>query len=282
MKEDTFDSKVETLDARVDGVTERLANMEGKYSELEKGSVKKKISEFGGILALFLSIVIGGYTVFDKFVSGPQRDFENQVKEVRKNLISLTDINSKIAGLDWRNSPAESQAQAGVWFPTRVALVEEIEGFYAKYPHILTISDIMTLANENAHFTRFDRFLKHANTALKLAITPIEQANSYWMLARAHGMLRSISEMRINYDDAISAFNQIGFEGNALSILQLQTQWMYFEMSNNGCSGAENVFVSFKENYDSPFVTQITRNEIKRQFDTMLNSINRSCNLVLN
>jgi hypothetical protein len=47
------------LDARLDDIAERVSKIEGKVSDNADKSFRKKISESGGLIALFLSIVIG-------------------------------------------------------------------------------------------------------------------------------------------------------------------------------------------------------------------------------
>jgi hypothetical protein len=268
-------------ETELDDFNERMARLEGKLSIIEKPGLRKKIAEYGGLMALFISIIIGGYTLFDKIVREPETEKVQKAEELKEALAKLVDINVKIASLDWVNDREQSLFKSQVWFPTKVSLVDKIENIELRYPGRLNFADRMVLANENEGLGRLDKFLKHSMESFKLASNSFEVANSYWIMARAHGRAQELIKMRNNFDKALKTFHTLGYEANAGHILQLQIQWISYEQSYNECESAKNIFNEFQANYKSPLVFESTRNRIKNEFDKMLLSNNRSCGLNL-
>ena len=85
------------LDERMDALGERIATIEGKLEKenVKEISLKKYLSEYGGIFALILSIVLGIFTIFDNIVLKPQKEEANNLIELEEQSHCCTNTNSK-------------------------------------------------------------------------------------------------------------------------------------------------------------------------------------------
>lgn len=270
------------LDRRLDNIGERVAKLEGKLNSEKPKGFLKRISEFGGVVALGLSIIIASFTVYDKVYLEPKGEQELAKKELRENLNILADLSVRVTSLDWENNRDKAQAQMNSLTPRRINLIEQIEKSHHEFNGIVKFSDYLLLAQENELFGRYQKALEHVNKALLVSSNSMEKANAYWRIARLNGLLNNFDVMREEFTKAINEFNTSGFTKNAMQVLQLYIQWVGFELAySKECHRANDVFQNLLSNYNRPEVWPNTKKEAQRQFKVMLSQVPRSCNLLL-
>jgi hypothetical protein len=270
------------IESRIEVIGDRLSRIEEKIGKTESRGIKKKLTEYGGILALALSILIATFTVFDKVVVQPQKAEQLRAADFRKNINSLIRLTSEIAGLDWIDNFSAAKSQAQILTPQKLALIDSIEKFGLKNPEKLKFSDRLMLANENELFSRFSESLAHAEIALELSVAPMEKANAYWAMARMNGRLKNIEVMRAKFDSAISQFKSMGYEQNVGNVMQVYIQWIGIEIiSSESCVFALEVFNQMKDDFNNPLVWPTTRKEIQSQFQLMISKAPKNCGLTL-
>jgi hypothetical protein len=269
------------LDERVDAIGERIATVEGKLQDKTKG-LKQHLSEYGGILALVLSIVIGTFTVYDKIVVQPKKDEATKSDAFRRDVDTLVQLSARISSLDWVSNPIAAQAQMQSLTPQRIALIEKIEHFGEAHPDKLKFADRLMLVNENEVFTWHEKSLIHAKKALEISVDPVQAANAYWAIARISGNLNRLADMRTYYEKAISEFMAVGLNANAGSVMQLYTHWVYKELiQSETCASAKKVFDAMQAVYSKPEVWPATKVATKSAFETMISQSPKTCGLKL-
>jgi len=270
------------LDERVDAIGERIAALEGRLDKKEAKGFKQHLSEYGGIMALVLSILIGAFTVYDKVVVQPQIDMAAKLDTFRENLDALVQLSARISSLDWSKNSTSAQAQAQSLTPQKIALIEKIERFGELYPEELKFADRLMLANENELFMWHEKALAHAMKALEISIDASQAANAYWAIARLNGKLDKLSDMRAYYEKAVNKFEVVGLSSNAAAVMQLYIQWIYMELiKNKTCSSAKKVFDVMKVVYSQTEVWPITKEQSKNKFKKMLSQSPKTCDLEL-
>lgn len=270
------------LDERVDAIGERIATLEGKLEKEKAKGVKKRFSEYGGILALILSIVIGAFTVYDKIILQPKKDEAIRLETFRKDINTLVQLSAQISSLDWDRNPTAAQAQAQNLTPQKLALIENIEHYGEMHPDKFKFADRLMLANENELFSWHEKALIHANKALKISADSLQTANAYWAIARINGKLNKLPDMRTHYEKAINEFETVGLNSNAGAVMQLYTQWIYIELvQNESCAPARKVFDSMKAVYSKPEVWPATKVTTQREFQKMISQAPKTCGMEL-
>lgn len=270
------------LDERVDAIGERVATLEGILEKENAKGLKQRLSEYGGILALVLSILIGAFTVYDKIVVLPKKDEAAKSDSFRKDLDTLVQLSAQISSLDWANNPLAAQAQAQSLTPQKTALIEKIERFGEIHPDELRFADRLMLANENEFFMWNEKALIHAKKALEISTDPLQKANAYWAIARLNGKLNKLPDMRTYYEKAISEFEMVGLNTSAGAVMQLYTQWVYIELvQDQTCTSAKKVFDAMKAVYSKTEVWPATKAQAQKEFQTMMSQSPTTCDFKL-
>ncbi len=89
----------------VGDIPSRIAVIESRLKELTKQVDKpkesyfKRISESAGLIVLFLTIAGGGFAVFDKLVTEPEKNKREALNQLQKIVGDLTKVNSNLARL---------------------------------------------------------------------------------------------------------------------------------------------------------------------------------------
>ena len=276
--DEAHDEITQRLDTRLDNLSERVAWIEGKQAAAQLLSPRKLIADYGGIVALCLSILTGGFTLYDKFVLDPSRARLQAGIELRKDMNQLANITASIAGLNWSNVQAAT-AQANSWTPQRLALLDKITLSDKTTPGILKFADRLAISNEYEAFGRLDEALNQIAIAHKDASDITQRANTYWADARLNGKQKNLSRMRELYTKAIDQFKSGGISNTAFVILQTYTQWIALELANGDCGSAVESNQRMIKDMASSDVWPATRIEIGRQFNAKLAQSPRTCGL---
>lgn len=270
------------LDERVDAIGERLATLEGKMEKEKAKSLKKRLSEYGGILALILSIVIGAFTVYDKIILQPKKEEVIELESFRKDINTLVQLSAQISSLNWEGNPAAAQAQAQNLTPQKVALIENIERYGEMHPDKYKFADRLMLVNENEQFSWHEKAIIHAKKALEISNDSLQTANAYWAIARINGRLNKLPDMRTYYEKAINEFEKVGLNSNAGAVMQIYTQWIYLELiQNESCDSARKVFDAMKAVYSKSEVWPATKVTTQKEFQKMISNAPKTCDLEL-
>lgn len=269
------------LDERVDAMGERIATLEGKLMKEKPKDFRQYLSEYGGTVALVLSILIGTFTLYDKVIIQPQKERDTKSETFRKNLDALVQLSNQIASVDWTN-PLVAQAQVQSLTPQKIALIEKIERYGEVHPEELKFTDLMMLANENEFYMRNDKALKHLQNALLMSVEPWQKSTVFWSIARIHGKSNKLQEMRVYYRKALEELKPVGLKMSAGPVMQIYNQWVYMELiQGDSCFQAAEVFKEMRALYSEPDVWPATRIQIRTAFQQMISQAPKTCDLAL-
>lgn len=268
------------LDSRVDNLAERTARIEGEISAAKHISVGKLILDYGGVVALIISILTGGFTLYDAFLLRPAKERHEAAVDLRNDLNQLANINNSIVSLDWSN-PSIASARAQTWTPQKLALLEKIKIASKVMPADLKFADRLTIAQEYENFSRFQEALNEADLAFKVREDSIQEANALWTQARLNGKINKLTTMRELFLNALDVFKATGMKSFAGVVMQVYTQWISLELINGNCGSAKEAHAKMVKDLASPDVWQATRIETIKQFNIMLAQSPKTCDLTL-
>jgi hypothetical protein len=268
------------MDARIDQMGERIARLEVKVEEKSQRTFQKLISDYGGIVALVLSITIGLFTLYDKLVVGPKAQRLQAETALRNDINELAGIGARIAGLDWTKYDVAS-AQAQMLTPQRLALLERISNAGKRMPSVVQFADHMLLISEYEYFGRFPEAMDQAERAMEIAHGANERGNAYWARARIDARLSNLERMRSDFRTGVTVFKSLGLRDMASQIMPLYTQWIYLELVNGSCDTARAAYQAMAADYAHPDVWENTRAYTRDQFAKMLGQAPRTCGLHL-
>jgi hypothetical protein len=275
-KEDT--SIENEVDEKLNNISTRLSFVEGKLSIQGKSKIKK-LSDFGGLIALCISILIGGYTIYDKFIAGPTNYFEAKHKNIIEQLGKLVSIRANISALDWNSDSIGAQNQANVWFPQQISVLDEVQQFFEEYPNLAKYENYMLITKENETLGRNQLAMKFALMTKKITTNQGEIANIHWTIGRLGGKLGNVELMRTSYRKSINGFKILGSEGNGRSILSAYTEWIFYELLIPNCSAVKDLYSEYKGVYSADYIYPKTRGDISKTFIAMKSSVREDCNI---
>ena len=266
------------IDARVDEIGERVSKIEGRLDNKPPKGLRKSIPEYGGLIALILSIIIGGFTLYDKLLLQPEKDATQKETDFRSDIKELSNIVAQVSGLDWSN-PTAAQFQASTWTPQRLALLEKIKKSNEAMPSVLKFADRLFLANEYEFFNLTHEALEQADLAHQSATDATQTANAYWAKARLNGKLNNLVEMREFFMLAIDEFKSVGLKITAIPVMQVYIHLISLELISGTCETAEEAYSRMVVDFNLPEVWPSTKKQISKQFADMLLKSPRTCNL---
>lgn len=205
-----------TLDTKVDALAERVGGLEGRLEE--RIPARKLIAEYGGYIALVISILVGGWTLYDNAFLRPIKDKKLAEDNLRTSLNNLANLSARIAKA-LTESPMAGSAELASLTPQRLALLAEIEKADLKMPHVLNFADRLLLAAEYEQFGHIEKALHQIDLAK--AADVYQEANSDWRRARLLGADGRLEAMRDSYRCAVDGFKSLGLKKTAFDVLRL-------------------------------------------------------------
>ena len=269
------------IDSRVDEIAERVSEIEGKLYDKSQKSFLKKLSEYGGLMALILSLLIGSFTLYDKLLLQPNKEKKEAIVNFRNDINELLNIHARVAGLDWGNFQA-ANFQMQAWTPQRMALLEKILLSDKTMPEVLKYADRIALANEHEFFGHIKEAMEQARLAKQLSVDAIQRANANWVEARLSGKLNELNKMRDFFIQTLNEFKTVGLKNVAINVMTVYLQWISLELANGTCSSAQDAHARMINDFILPDVPPRVKEEIKKQFEKMLTGAPKNCGLSLN
>ncbi|MHB1399025.1 MAG: hypothetical protein ACYDAI_13980 [Trichloromonadaceae bacterium] len=266
------------IDARVDEIGERVSKIEGRLDNKAPKGFMKTLSEYGGLVALVFSIIIGGFTLYDKSVLQPRKDALQKEANFRDDIKELSNIVAQISKLDWSN-PAVAHFQLSTWTPQRLALLEKIKKSEKGMPGVLKFADRMLLANEYEALNFINEALDQAELANQSATDQVQVANASWIKGRLNGKLNKLADMRKFFSFSVDEFKSSGLNNNSYSVMQLYIQWISLELINGTCETAKEVYSKMAIDINRKEVWPKVKKQINKEFADMILESPRDCNL---
>lgn len=265
-----------TIDDRVDKLAERIANVEGKLTE--RTPPRKLIAEFGGYAALVISILVGGWTLYNNAFVQPSKDRAQAESNFRSSMNNLASHSARVTRA-FSESPMAGNAELASAAPQRLALLAEIEKADLTMPRVLNFADRLLLASEYEAFGRYPEAMRQVDLASKAATDTYQQANADWRRARLNGAMGDLGKMRNDYERALAQFKALGLKRTAFDVMRLYGNWVGMEIYGDECGRARDVYAEMVEDFKSPDIFPATRVMIRQEFEAMLQQSVQTCQL---
>ena len=272
-------SGIKELDSRVDSVAERVAKIEGTLFKQSEKSLIKKISEYGGLAALAISIAIGVFTLYDKAIKSPRDSTYNSERELRNSLSQLSEISTRIGELDWENNPVGSEAKARSYSARRNALLEDVLLSRKSHPEVFKFHDFVLLAHELEYFERRVEAIEELNHALELANNDYEKASIISQIGRDKGMIGELESMNELFEESAKLFKNVDAFRTPSDITILYISWIEGLLMHGLCKESEETAREFVDelieiNFSAPTLTAT-----KRGYGNMLEYVPTNCSI---
>ena len=258
------------------GYLERIAVIENRLKEEQK-SLARKLGQYGGLIALILSILIGIYTVYDKMILEQDRENAKNQAEMHRIVARITEINWKLIELGFQNAPEKLEPLVKNANGEKIALLEQASSLSQSLGEQVGLAASILLSSENLNFGKNDRALFHANTAMALADTAGFRAMSLRYRGRAlfaSGSTQDIEQARKDFQGSIQLAKESSSTQEHYIVVNTYADWIILEAMFGDCNAGKRtrseaeqeigelfphnpmVLTSFKENVKKILSTQ--------------------------
>jgi hypothetical protein len=234
---------IAALDARIDALSDNLHEIKGQMAQKGAKSALEAFSARAGVLALVISLILGGLTLYEKTVVAPQQQDRAASEGVRARLdeLSATSLTIQQAFL---KDALSGQTALSTLAPKRFSLIQRAESDFAARPGDFLITDLLLMGNELINVGRPEAARAFAQTALDRSQSAMEGANAKLLMARvlsANSPVRDIAQARAfqsaALDQAVTNVSPVSL-GIQMSVLG---DMLSLELIERDCPRAQQV-----------------------------------------
>lgn len=244
-------------DDGIGSLRERLSRLEAKV-DTDSRSLLGRASKSMALVALVISLVAGGYGLFDTFYIQRQRERESDANEVRQTVHRISEMNGQIATFMAKNDFASASALSFNYNSEKLAILVRAADLIRKnrsHPDFVDSSTYIVLSSEQLNFADNNLALEYARYAFDLAgQNPILGAEALRYQARVlfapgpqqdRAMARQIYAQARDRVRNFSSFVSDSVEFNILG------EWLVSEANFGDCSEAEKVSATLSDTMKS-------------------------------
>src|SRR5690606_9288417 len=145
----------------------------------------RRSSVVASSLALLISILSGGFNVYDQAVLRPNRAVEEAVGEVRHTIGRITEINWKLAEAAGAQDPARLRVVEMIANGEKVSLLQRADQIIDELGPRIGLSEYLTLSLEHLNLGDTSRAVRYAEAGVAIAPTAAFEAEALRALGRA-------------------------------------------------------------------------------------------------
>lgn len=236
-------------DLTLDLLIDRLDSIEEKF-ELDRKSLFKRAGTWGGLVALFVSVLVGGLEIHDKTVGEEQRKKEAGLERVSDNVEKLSRYSQELTTLMANGKFLEANLRVPQISSERSRLLAEIDVIAEDVLAKLDSTTLMQLSYEYALVARFPESLNFVETAIDNAESPLIQVESRRYLGRLLGTRSEVYDKiraRNVFKEALALASQSALpKPNSQSLKYgLYDTWIRVEVTDGDCEFADGLIVEF-------------------------------------
>jgi hypothetical protein len=255
------------------GLAERVAVVESKVAAEERSWMRRS-SLVGSMLALLISILSGGYSIYDNAVVRPSKAQEESLGELRQIVSRLSEINWKLIE-QWSGDPQRARLVQMAANGEKVSLLDRADQIVAAMGPRIGLSEYLTLAYEHLGFGDNLTALRYANAAIGVAATPGLKAEAYRYKARAlfmPGPTQDLEKGREAFREGLEAASGGGTMSASNAAATIYVDWLYNEASFGDCARLaplldeiEQALTSLSTSVEAPAVLQMGLQTLQQQ-----------------
>jgi hypothetical protein len=254
------------------GLAERVAVVESKV-EAEERSWVRRSSLLGSLLALLISILSGGYNIYDNAVVRPSQAEDDALGELRQIVGRLSEINWKLIE-QWSGDPQRARMVQMTANGEKVSLLDRADQIVAALGPRIGLSEYLTLAYEHLGFGDNATALRYANAAIAVAASPGLRAEAYRYKARAlfaPGDTQDLDKAREAYREGLKAASG-GTMSASNAAATIYVDWLINEAAFGDCARLaplldeiEQGLKSLSISAEAPALLQMGLNALQQQ-----------------
>lgn len=267
-------------------VSNRWAEIESRLDDiqhhirLEETSLRKKLSEWGGMIALFLSILIGGYTVFENLVLADKRQRAEDLRQLREIVVEIGKLNveavsdfpqTEAAGK--RGGPSDvssqdlgmlAQASKGQAINNiKLPLMDRAVSIIEEHKEYVDPATVLVIVQELYNAQDLLQAQEMGFLAMSLAKrgSPLysEAARISASTFAAESSVESIAEARKLYAQAISSAKEVKNINAPWLLSNSIRDWSLMEALIGNCPGSLKAYKMLFEELDGSGVEKVAR-----------------------
>lgn len=260
-------------------LVERVATLEGRLEASRKKSLFERLSVWGGFVALLISIITGGYTIFGIVYKSPQLERQAQIEKLRKAIDSLAGLRAEF----FEKSKGDPQIIAQLATNKRSILENNATiavALHNIYPDVLSFSDHMLLGRTLSQLMRRDEAINHTYIAKRIAKNDFERAASEELLGdifRDPGRGQDLKRVREHYQKSVTLY--IHEDQNIFNptIVGIYFRWLFVESSFGKCKKSNSIVDDVSKYIRSRKISPIEIGKINSAFSNLLSDIRDKC-----
>ena len=279
--DDSISSEQSTasMTSRVDILEARLEVLKDDVEKRDK-SVFKRVSQWGGLIALVLSITLGTLSVIDKSIWEPVKKREASLSKLQDIVGQVTKVNSELVSLTTTLSPEKLAPIVSTQNGVKYTLAKQGAAIIDKYTNFVNTETLLLFASEFLHFQDLEKTDHYANLGFKAAENDFMRAASKRYMADAKMLSQDgqkIIESRKLYSQALGHAKLVPIGQRYWVIGNIYRDWTLGEAFNNQCDKAVDLFKKMLSALSVPNANQ-AQTAIKGQILTQIKS-GRTCDL---
>ena len=253
----------------VASVSERVARLEGQI-DADIKSPTRKISQWFGLVALIISIAVGGFQVYENVVLREREAVAADRKMLAEYVRKITELNSKNASM-YISAQTSPMAIAVVKIQNleKMSILGLADRILSDRPDIASFASLFALSSEHLNLGNTVRAHEYANLAFSRAVTGMEEVEARRLVARtlfAPGKRQDIRNARNNFRQAVEKTMKMETFLKTDLLANVYIDWITAEGAFGRCEIAKEAWETFiadvGDAYRSSQVVQVTKHQI--------------------
>lgn len=229
-----------------DRLIERVARLEGRLDS-EEQSIARRVGQWGGLVALVISITVGGFQIYQNLVLRDREAIETDRRELAGYVRQITELNTKIVTLAAEGNPALHMI-VKVLNAEKMSVLGLADRVLTKRPALGDFSSFFTFATEHLNNGSNERAHQYAEAALSAASSVPERVEAHRLIARttfAPGGIQNIPVARAAFASALDKARDIDTYLRVGLMANLYSDWIVSEAAFGDCERARVLWKQF-------------------------------------
>lgn len=247
-----------TPETRIDYLEERLETFMDSVDKRNK-STFKRISEWGGLVALVLSISIGSLTVFEKSILATQKSREANLSKLQDIVSQITKVNAELAALAVKMSPEDFASIGSLQNGVKFTLAKQGAKIIEEYSEFVNTETVLLFANEFLQSQDLRKAERYGRLGLKIADSDFMRAVSNRYIADALMLSQNdekITNARAIYREALVYAKSVPPGQRYWVIGNIYRDWVLGEAAIKQCKNAADLFRTMRNDLSAPNASQ--------------------------
>ena len=204
----------------------------------------KRSSSFVGVVALFFSITVGGYTIWEKAVVEPRKSEASKTEDIRRIVSRIGELNRQVIDAQYENV-AKAAALGRLANGEKLGLLSKAESIIESIEHRFDFSEYFVLAFEQLNAGNNELAIRYYELAYQAAPKDLPKAEAlrgYAQAVFAQGPNQDIDYTRTQFQKALNHASKAKTYVALASQLNIYVAWTVSEIFFGDCDKATSLF----------------------------------------